>query len=144
MEFSIPPNRARKHCLRLVIKILNTVLNVSNWRVRTVEKSIPPHRAVAFIWKNFISPYWDPGRINRDLSKAGWLTSHMNISYFYKRFLTIARSRLSGPARLHMNSPLMMWCMESNSKCSTRAQGRGGGCGVYGGGQKFTEIDIMG
>ena len=110
-EFSITPNRAIKHCLRQVIKILNAVLNVSNWRVRTVEKSIPPHRAAAFIWKIFISPDWDPGRINRDLGKAGWLTFHMNLIYFYKSFLTIARSRLSeparstGPARLHMNSP---------------------------------------
>ena len=54
--------------------------------MRTDKNSIPPHRDG---WKKFVSPSLDSGKIKRDLGKVG-----------------MARSRLSEPARLHMNSPL--------------------------------------
>ena len=35
-----------------------------------------------FIWKIFISPRWDLGKIKWDLTSAGWLASHLNIFIF--------------------------------------------------------------
>ena len=51
-------------------------------------------------WNNFISPSRDPGKINGDLGKAGWLTSHVNRTQFYKVFIRIAEisaKRASSP-----------------------------------------------
>ena len=35
-----------------------------------------------FIWKNFLSPRWDPGKILWD--PAGWITSHMLLQGLFK------------------------------------------------------------
>ena len=69
------------------------------------------------IWKIFISPRRDPGKIKGDPTQAGWLTSLMN-TYFYKSFLRKVGShlgepaRLTGPAHLYMNSLLIQTILE--------------------------------
>ena len=86
------------------------------------ENSIPPCRLAhlpVFIWKILISPRWNPGKIKWDPTKAGWPTSHMNTSYFNRSFLKKVRSHLgepanqTGPAHLHMNSPLICYATKS-------------------------------
>ena len=56
-----------------------------------------------FIWKIFISPRWDLGKIKWDLTWAGWFASHMNGIYFYKSFFKegeISPSRASPHNRI--------------------------------------------
>ena len=84
-----------------------------SWLKKTLSHLTRLAHLCVFIRKIFISPRWDPGKIKWDPTLAGWLTSHMNTLYFYTSFLKKVRSylgepaHLTGPAHLHMNSPLI-------------------------------------
>lgn len=80
-----------------------------------IKKSIPPCVAgplASIHTKNyFVSSGWGPGKIKRDFTQPGQLTSDMNTLCFYRRFLKKVRphqdkpAHLAGPAHLYMSRP---------------------------------------
>ena len=63
---------------QICISVPLTSEKKQNWLQKTLSHLAELAHLCVFIWKIFISPWWDPGKIKRDPTWVGWLTSHMN------------------------------------------------------------------
>ena len=75
------------HAEEMFLYCLINIWKKQNWLKKTLSHLTWLAHLHVFISKIFISPRWDPGKIKRYPTYAGWLTSHMNTLYFYRSFL---------------------------------------------------------
>ena len=82
--------------------LINIWKTKQSWLKKTLSHLAGLAHLRVFIWKIFISPWWDVGQIKWDLTLASWVASHMNALYFYKSFFNegeISPRRANPPNR---------------------------------------------